>query len=125
MTPARLAPSLPATALAGRDLHPQDIDSFAQRTPNEVLEPLWPEQNLPNGPLLEAKFSRRGLDSTDWGGKSIFPRFRAYQSLGDQMLTNWKPKNPRPALIGSDEPEENLRPLGHTTCGHGNGPDGK
>ena len=32
MTPARLAPSLPATALAGRDLHPQDIAGFAQRT---------------------------------------------------------------------------------------------
>ena len=30
--PARLAPSLPATALAGRDLHPQDIASFSQRT---------------------------------------------------------------------------------------------
>jgi len=32
VTPARLAPSLPAKALAGRDLHPQDIAGFAQRT---------------------------------------------------------------------------------------------
>jgi hypothetical protein len=44
MTPARLAPSLPATALAGRDLHPQDIAGFAQRTPNKVLEPLCPNK---------------------------------------------------------------------------------
>lgn len=34
MTPARLAPSLRATALAGRDLHPQDIAGFAQRSDN-------------------------------------------------------------------------------------------
>jgi len=32
MAPARLAPSLPATALSGRDLHPQDIAGFAQCT---------------------------------------------------------------------------------------------
>jgi YD repeat-containing protein len=32
MTPARLAPSLPVTALAGRDSHPQDIAGFAQLT---------------------------------------------------------------------------------------------
>ena len=31
-TPARLAPSLPATALAGRDFHLQDVASFSQRT---------------------------------------------------------------------------------------------
>lgn len=44
MTPARLAPSLPATALAGRDLHPQDIAGFAQRTPNEVFASLGPRK---------------------------------------------------------------------------------
>jgi hypothetical protein len=37
MTPARLAPSLPATALAGRDLHPQDIAGFALRTDNRKM----------------------------------------------------------------------------------------
>lgn len=34
ITPARLAPSRPATALAGQDLHPQDIAGFAQRINN-------------------------------------------------------------------------------------------
>lgn len=40
MTPARLTPSLPATALAGRDFHPQDIAGFAQRTDNVKMIPL-------------------------------------------------------------------------------------
>jgi len=30
---ARLGPGLPATALAGRDFHPQAANSFSQRTP--------------------------------------------------------------------------------------------
>ena len=48
------------------------------------------EQNLPNDPLIEANSSCRDQNSTNWGGKSIFPKFRAYQSHDDQMLSAWE-----------------------------------
>jgi len=97
MTPARLAPSLPATALAGRDLHPQDIAGFAQRTHNEVFGTSCPEGRLQNDPHLEAKFSHREHASTNLGVKSTFPRFRAYQSLSNQMLSGWEAYVPQPS----------------------------
>ena len=56
---------------------------------------LSPEFNPSSGPLLEAKFSHQGYDSANLGEKSIFPRFRAYQSLGDQMLTGWEAYEPQ------------------------------
>ena len=36
-----------------------------------------------------------------------------------------KPHDPRPALIGSGEPEEKRRSHGHITAGHGKRPVGK
>ena len=53
-----------------------------------VLGIFHPEFNHSNGPFPEAKYSRRGHDSAKLGEKSILSRFRAYQFLGDQMLTD-------------------------------------
>jgi len=97
---------------------PRLCRSLAHGGQKLVLGTSLPEFSPSNGPLLEAKFSHRGHDNANLGQKSIFPRFRAYQSFGDQMLTGWEAYEPRPAPLDNDEPEEKPRAHGHTISGY-------
>ena len=56
---------------------------------------LYPSLALQTFLFSKPKISHRGHDSANLGEKSIFPGFRAYQSLGDQMLTGWEAYEPQ------------------------------
>ena len=73
----------------------------------EIMPQSWPAQSK-NGfwDLSASKKSQTVLfskpivlagaaNSTNLGEKSIFPRFLAYQSLGDQMLSGWEAYMPQ------------------------------
>jgi hypothetical protein len=51
--------------------------------------PLAPSEGFKTITNSQPHLPHSGHVSTDLGVKSIFPRFRAYKSLGDQMLSGW------------------------------------
>jgi hypothetical protein len=54
---------------------------------NKVFGTSCAKGRLQNDPHLEATLSHGEHGSTNLGVKSIFPRFRAYKSLGNQMVS--------------------------------------
>jgi hypothetical protein len=59
---------------------------------------LYPSLALQTFLFSKPKIYHRGHDSANLGEKSIFPGFRAYQSLGDQMLTGWEAYEPQASI---------------------------
>lgn len=53
--------------------------------PRAVPETSFPEVNHKHDPLIEGNPSRGKHVSTNWGGKSIFPRSYTLQTPSDQM----------------------------------------